>query len=175
MMNQIKKQAIIDWNQAYYTKQAEGKHGQKWINNRMNAVIEKLNNIESAQYEIEKVKITVEWTKSKTWGNNPTATVEVFTNTRRYEYIGTASGCGYDKESASVAQAMNQANELLNLIYTAMDEKAESKPYGVNDYDTSISFAGGVGMSCYRTICEWLGFKHDETHGKSFDIYTWTK
>jgi len=165
---------VIEWNQGYYERQAtkEGK-GKKWVSNRVNKVIEQMKAIESAE-AVESVKISVEWKRNATWGNNPRATIEVFTTNRRYEFIGTASGCGYDKESASVASAFNDSPQLLKLLYDAL-ETDKKKPYGVRDSETGAYYEGGVGMSCYRNIAEYLGFNLTEAHGKTFDFYQWSK
>ena len=48
------------------------------------------------------ILIRVEWKKPTVWGSNPTAEVVTGTYT-----TGSASGCGYDKESAAVAEALN--------------------------------------------------------------------
>jgi hypothetical protein len=167
-----KQQAVIKWYEEFYAKQAEKNgHGKRWITNRVNKEIAKQESISNAE-DVAEIEISVEWKKSRTWGMNPTATVKVFTYGNSEIYIGTASGCGYDKESASVASAMNEAPELLKMLYKAMETKADTKPYGVNDYENGISFAGGVGMSCYRNIAEWLSVEWSEVHGNSFDHYT---
>lgn len=172
-----RQQKAIEWNKDFYTSQAEGKHGQRWINNRVNKVVEEMELIANSFDIIEEVKIKVEWKRSSTWGMNPMATIEVFGkgengNSYRLEYIGSASGCGYDKESAAVAEAMNQCKALLKRAYKTLEENKAEKPYGLNDYENGVSFARGVGMSCYRNIANYLGFEWSEEHGKSWDFYS---
>lgn len=168
---------VIEWNKEYYAKLAENKHGQRWINNRVNKVIEEMKMISEAD-KVTEVKIKVEWKKSRTWGYNPTATVEVFLQdsengySDRVEYIGSASGCGYDKESSAVGQAFNECKALLKLAYDKLEDDLKNKPYGLNDYESGISYGQGVGMSCYRNIAEYLGFEWSEEHGKSWDFYS---
>lgn len=57
------------------------------------------------------VDISVEWRRSATWGMCPTATVDARLSDagvtiRRDHGSGHASGCGYDKRSAAVDEAM---------------------------------------------------------------------
>jgi hypothetical protein len=137
----------------------------------------RLNTIANAG-ELVSIKISVEWKRSRTWGSNPTATVRV-TKAGGYSdtYVGSASGCGYDKESAAIAKALNQSNELLKLLYLAKEAQPlcnnhELFGYG-SGYGILPSIEGGVGVSCYPRIFEKLGFKWSSTgSGKSFDCYT---
>jgi hypothetical protein len=171
---------VIEWNKAYYAKQAEKEnHGKRWINNRVEKVVEHMNNIANAN-EITEVRISVEWKKSRTWGNCPTATVEVFSKdsegySNRDEYITKASGCGYDKESSVVGQAFNQSEILLKIAYDAIEKDIDSKPYGLNEYESGVSFGQGVGMSCYRNMAKYFGLEWDEQHGNTWDFYKLTK
>lgn len=177
MTMQEKMESVIKWNEDFYTKQAEsGNHGKRWVNNRINKVVEKMDSIKSAN-DVSEIKIKVEWKKSRTWGMNPNVTVEVFSKTeegytRRDEYTSSASGCGYDKESHAVGTAFDESPELLKLLYLAMEVNSENKPYGVNDYETGFSYGKGVGMSCYRNIANWLGAEWSEEHVERFSFYS---
>ena len=55
--------------------------------------------------------VAVEYNKSRTWGYCPS--VEVQSNNGKTS--GHASGCGYDKESAAVAEAFNKNNSFLKV------------------------------------------------------------
>jgi len=124
------------------------------------------------------ISVSVEWTRSRTWGYNPHA--EVRTNTGRY--TGTASGCGYDKESAAVASALNECSGVLKILYDAEEKALETRTfekmeagkilgYGAG-YGVIPRFEGGVGVSCFWNIFEKCGFKLvSEHHGKHSDFY----
>lgn len=132
----------------------------------------------TAEKIITNITISVEWTKNRTWGNCPKAEVRVcFTDNTCDNYESARiTGCGYDKESTAIAQALNQCNELLNLMYALKDANHEKKNndifgygsgYGINPY-----FEGGVGTSCYPKIFDVLGFNMQHlSGGKTFD--TW--
>ena len=118
------------------------------------------------------INISVEWHKSRTWGNCPR--VEVRTNDGYY--TGSASGCGYDKESAAVAQALNQSASVLKALYDMKEQNIEKHSHDVLGYGSGYGirpyFEGGVGISCFRSIFERLGYKWECTgSGKTFDVY----
>lgn len=146
---------------------------------KLKAVQNKLKLVSEAP-ELFKINISVEWKKSATWGANPTAEVRVLTTDGYKLFIGKASGCGYDKESAAIAQALNQSYSFLNLIYSIRENNTteslrELLGYG-SGYGLFPRLEGGVGVSCFRSIFEKLGFKwEDISHGKSFDVYTVSK
>ena len=74
--------------------------------------LQKLEEVEAAELP-QGINISVEWHRSAMWGYNPSATVAA--DYRRT--YGKASGCGYDKESAAVAEALNANPEALKIIY----------------------------------------------------------
>lgn len=130
--------------------------------------------------DVTSVNISVEWAKNRTWGANPTATVLVLgCNT----YTGTASGCGYDKQSTAISEAFNKSNELLKLLYTAEEKRLKSKKkqsrrdfigYGSGaDCSPLPYFEGGCGVSVYYKIFESCGFKFENVaSGQMFEAYT---
>jgi len=160
----------------------------KNIAKRLAELDEKLNRIANAS-GVESITIAVDWVRNSTWGNNPHAEVEVCTANRCATYYGTASGCGYDKESASVAQALNQSSAVLKLLYDnkeralQRDEKATSRDvlgYG-SGYSVLPYFEGGVGINCFARILEGLSYDKDcpvaykwehTACGKRYDVYS---
>ena len=132
------------------------------------------------------LSVCVTWARSRTWGANPTATV--YGDTRRTE--GHASGCGYDKESAAIADAMNQQPEALRVLYD-MAEKALAdglRPdsqtactgyswasilgYG-SGYSVLPYFEGGCGSSTIWNILQRGGYTVRHTHSaKALDCWT---
>lgn len=117
------------------------------------------------------VSVVVEWHKSRTWGENPRARVAA----ERVATYGSASGCGYDKESAAIASAFNQNPEILKILYDHA-EAGETFPYGVDVWAGLPSFAGGCGVSCFYSIFEACGYTFRQVaSGKMFDVYEITR
>lgn len=139
---------------------------------------------EKAQRPIKSLTITIEWAKSRSYGNNPTAegSIVYADGTWGHTAPAKASGCGYDKESTVIADIFNQC--LKYKLWQLSDEAVKGghgsldtgkAPYGICRYGSHRYFAGGVGTSCYYRICEYLGGKFEHTaSGKTFDVYTAT-
>ena len=119
----------------------------------------------------ESVDILVVFTRSCVWGYNPHATA--VGNHRRT--FGTASGCGYDKESAAIASAMNQNPEIMRILYDHA-EGGEGFPYAVHTFAGLPSFAGGCGVSCFRSVFEACGYEWRQvSNGKTVNAYIITR
>ena len=129
--------------------------------------LQKLADVEDAELP-QVINISVEWHRSAMWGYNPSATVAA--DYRRT--YGKASGCGYDKESAAVANALNANPEALKIIYKYVNDGG-SLPYGASVWAGLPSFNGGCGVSCYRSIFEACGYEwRTVAIGKMFNCYT---
>lgn len=140
---------------------------------------------EKAQKPVKRLTISIEWKKSRTWGNNPSADGAVEYADGTFARIGPAkaSGCGYDKESTVVAELFNAC--LKYKLWGMTHEQIKGghgsgdkgpAPYGINSYqDGGRHYAGGVGIGCYYKIGEYIGgtFEHTAS-GRLFDVYTWT-
>ena len=155
----------------------------KAMEKRITKEIETLERIYATEREIKEISITVEWKKNKMWGANPTATAIVyFKNGGINEYYSKSiGGCGYDKESAAVGQALNKCDELLKLMYeimTAAGDEAENHSvlgYG-SGYGVLPYFEGGVGIDCFYKIFSKLGYTMRKVaSGKMFDVYNVSK
>lgn len=144
--------------------------------NKQNKLVEVAN-----APRLDWVSISVDWVRSATWGHNPHAhaTADNMTTT------GTASGCGYDKRSAAIAQALN-ANPGILRILCETAEKALTDGHtlptmggkwgGVlgygSGYDILPAFEGGVGVFCFGHIFEACGFSFRTGASSSrFDSY----
>lgn len=139
------------------------------------------------------VKINIEWKKSRMWGNNPSAECWYSYNDVDGQYhsgyvvSGSIGGCGYDKQSTAVANCLNQINQVLKLMYAKKDKAIKVASINQNDVNRSIfgygsgygilpSIEGGVGVSCYYSIFENIGYKFcTVASGKTFDSYSITK
>ncbi len=140
--------------------------------------VEKITTIFNTVNIIDSINISVEWKKSRMWGANPTAYVRVNFKggeCKNFE-SGSIGGCGYDKESTAISEALNYCNELLKLMYTKKDKKTKLNNGDIFGYGSGYGllpyFNGGVGVSCYYQIFESLGFKFEKvSSGKTFDVY----
>ena len=120
------------------------------------------------------ITINIDWKKSRTWGANPFA--EVWSGG---EYTtGRASGCGYDKRSAAVAQAFNQNRSILKIIYILFEKGLRKNKGGTlrelvgygSGYSARPLFDGGVGYGCYQSIFNKAGAKVNTwREGSSWD------
>lgn len=177
-MTEIKKIRIIESMQKWENKNKDGIISDRKIANRLKKE-EAIEIAQKKQKPVKSITVTVEWKKSPTWGNCPTASADInfvdgsFKRTTERYY---ASGCGYDKESTVVAELLNDylKYKLWDLEGKFDDTMTRDiKPYGIRlSFDYSPYFEGGVGMSCYYSIMEFLGGKL--THvasGNKFDVY----
>ena len=164
---------------------------------RMNKEIEKeiekkLAHLEAVANapEVDYITVNVEYKRSSVWGYNPA--VEVITNSESGFFTGYASGCGYDKESAAVAEAFNKSLGIMKVLYTLKEkaleagESDESKTsctghdnrncigYGAG-YSVIPYFEGGVGVSCFWSILKKAGFDTSCNYGKHENYYTVSK
>jgi len=155
-------------------------HIVKRFDDKINEVL----SLESKVLKIVSVRVDVNWCKSSTWGANPTAEAWItFINAsghRETEYLKSRSisGCGYDKESTAVAEALNQSEVLKANLYAYANrpmnkgkELREIFGYG-SGYGELPRFEGGVGTSCYTSIFDKLKLDFKNTaSSKMFDQY----
>lgn len=133
--------------------------------------LEKIEQAEMSEIP-ELITVSVEWTQSRTWGQNPTATVCA----GNYSTYGKASGAGYDKESAAVASAMNKNPAILKVWYENADAGGKFKYSMVGTQQGELPcMDGGCGMSSTIAVFEALGYKCEQQHGKRFDFYTFSR
>ena len=160
----------------------------KEIEKRTAKDLERLENLKNAPTFTD-IEIVVEWVRSSTWGHNPHATVKLWNGETFEQYEGRASGCGYDKESAAIASALNQCKGLIK-IFTEYKNKQLKKNNKADKSETACSgidnrnaicygfgyspipyFEGGTGTNCFLKGFELLGYKTQQTHTEKIDIY----
>lgn len=132
--------------------------------------LQKIESVEKAEVP-QYINIRVEWRNCRTYGNL-SAHANIIIN--GLSFTGYASGCGYDKESAAIADALNKSFSALKVLYTkknnTFDETQSNRQllgYGVLPY-----FEGGVGAGCLLTLFKETGYQLiTESHGKRFDCY----
>ena len=150
--------------------------------NKEMADVEHAEALLNSDLKINKIVIAIEWKKSRTWGNNPHCKVKVFYNNNQIDtFTGSASGCGYDKQSAATAEALNKCELLKALLYKAENKRLKDKNgvtrrdflgYG-SGYGSYPYFEGGVGFRSHETILNNLNFKtslYDESSA-TYDLY----
>lgn len=139
--------------------------------------IKELDQIAAAP-DVSYISINTEWVKNRYWGNNPHTTArvgfvapELCPNT----YTGRASGCGYDKYSAAVTQALNQSDAIKKVICEHLHQlkKAGRYPHSCNVWNCCglpRLCTNGSGISTLRGVFECCGFKCEEDRsGKHSD------
>lgn len=147
-----------------------------------------LEKLERAAIEpdVKSVSISVEWKRSSTWGHNPHAHVVI---NDWWSYNGTASGCGYDKETAAIGSALNQSDSIKKMLYTCK-ERAIENGYNPEDnknypgiesnrecinygagYGTLPYFEGGVGMSSFEGVFNACGLRLVTRHSTKHSDY----
>lgn len=151
----------------------------KEYDDRLKKDLKRIDTIKSANDNILSITINIDWVKNRTWGYNPHAAI--YTNNGDMTE-GRASGCGYDKESAAIAQALNKNNDILKLLYIAKNKKMTAKKTNSHDllgygsgYGVLPYFEGGVGASSLLNIFRKLGYSISEHHTDKSDFYTITK
>ena len=151
----------------------------KEYDGRLRKDLKRIDTIENANNNIISITINVDWVKNRTWGYNPHATI--YTNNGNITE-GSASGCGYDKESTAIAEALNKNNDILKLLYTFKNKKMTAKKTNNHDilgygsgYGVLPYFEGGVGVSSLLYIFKKLGYTITEHHTEKSDFYTISK
>ena len=136
--------------------------------------LEKLDRAEAAE-PLDSATIVVDWTRSRTWGWNPTAAVTCNGNYNR-QTKDSASGCGYDKESAAICGAFNANPSIMRALYEHAEQGGKF-PYSVNTYAGIPYFDGGCGVTCNYSVFEAMGYKFaDVAHSRhGADVYSITR
>lgn len=123
-------------------------------------------------HDVDEFTVTVEWVKSRTWGENPHATV-YGRNSITKDF---ASGCGYDKESAAIAGAFNDNPEVMRILYKHLENNGNDFPYGVHVYGGLVTFDGGCGVSTFYNIFDACGYEFKQVvNGANCAAYKITK
>lgn len=116
--------------------------------------------------------LVIRWVRNSTWGWNPHSELYICGET----FTGRASGCGYDKASAAMAEALNACPAIMRVLYAKEDKRPEGVTrrewigYG-SGYGVLPAFEGGVGV---RTLCDVLvscGFSVDFTQAMNNTYY----
>lgn len=120
--------------------------------------------IRAERPDVKRLVINIEWKKSYMWGHNPHAYYRCYFADGSYDSGHfTCKGYGYDKASTVVASVFNAC--LSGMLWRKRNSK-KSTPYGLRRGKDWYfpNFAGGVGVSCYPSITEFLGGKWEHTN-----------
>ena len=150
--------------------------------------LDTLNRVSNAP-DMDSANINVEWKRNPYYGDNPHAAI-LFYSKRGFiqETTGTCSGCGYDKFSTAICNALNHSDSALKALYDAAERAlamdphcADSKTactgirwadaiaYGAG-YTVLPHFEGGCGMSSTENVLNKCGYvlRHTSS-GKHFN------
>lgn len=174
----ISRAEAVNYAIARYNRQSSKETAKK---------LAQLDRIQSAP-NLTWCNVSVEFRRSSVYGYNP----HVESRSNGGFTTGTASGCGYDKESAAIAEAWNQNDSLLKVLCTM---KEQSLRAGISDssaaactgrsnaqvigygagYSAIPYFDGGVGTSEFLHIMEKAGFTVSRYYGKHENSYTFER
>lgn len=151
---------------------------EKEVSKDLQKDLEMIEACETAEFP-ETISVIVEWKKSRVWGYNPHA--EIADDKRRY--FGSASGCGYDKLSAAVANCFNQSAQIKKILYAKKEKALQAGETGSNHevigygsgYGVLPAFESGVGMSCFVKILQEAGYKYKYSGTNKIDSYFFYK
>ena len=144
-----------------YVTRAE-KRMRETLNRRMRETLEKIAQVETVTTP-NRITMLTEWKKSRVWGKNP----HVSMIAEKQVYTGTATGCGYDKESAAIADALNACPGTLKILYDvkeaalAGDENISNEKaigYGAG-HGALPYYERGVGVNTIVAILEKCGYE----------------
>lgn len=120
------------------------------------------------------ISIRTDWVRNSTCGNNPHTVAAIFTDTDAARYFGRASGCGYDKYSAAVTQALNACDSVRRLIienYNKLNKEMEHNGcYIYFDIIPSLATSGS-GINAVKRVLTACGLTvRSEYNGKKEDF-----
>jgi hypothetical protein len=162
----------MKWEHKTYKKN-EREQFTKFLTNKyqkeLDEKIQMLEAINNAPNLPNPLVVTVEWKKSRMWGSNPRA------HTNYGFESDSIGGCGYDKLSTALAEALNSCLPVMKEV-VKLKEKRMNTPEGKklradgeNTFNRQVlgygsgygmipHFEGGVGVESHRTIIENAGF-----------------
>lgn len=156
-----------------YLKSLDGKE-REWL--------ERLDRADRLRHRLREFHISVDWKKSRTWGANPTAEIWV-----SYEYTAkdekgedyeswdnayakssSIGGCGYDKRSTAVSQAIDRLDDDATAAFDRLVVEAGEKAWQQYVFDKTpfphLSFSA-KGMETFTALFPRMGnWKYAKTY-----------
>lgn len=130
----------------------------------------------NAAPELSAVDLSIHWHASRTWGKNPTASAAVYNTAHEVDRTeASASGCGYDKESAAVQSAV--AGSLSLARFLIENWRKVCKLYGVKMWRGFPTLdISGKGINTLREIFETVpGWEWRGNWGRDWNGYSATR
>jgi len=111
--------------------------------------------------KIVEIHISVDWKKSRTWGHNPTAEVWLnYDGGNVYARSASIGGCGYDKRSAAVSEALSRLGDNATAALDRLVFEGGEKVWKEYVFDKNpvphLSFSG-KGMSTFTGLFPCIG------------------
>ena len=142
----------------------------------MRVALAKIDTIETAE-KPESFVLWVDWKKSRTWGMNPYTELIVGGDT----YRSKAIGCGYDKESAAIAEVLNICPGTLKILYDVKEaalagdgDISNENAIGLGaGYGALPYYERGIGVSSLVAVLEKCGYnvkRHYSPERSLFEI-----
>jgi len=179
---------VINYEQHLTDLEIEKIHtGKKTVNDFLPKLIKKVDtkkffqvqNIFALEDNIESFTLDLEKKNHKLWGTVYKAHLELKTKkgyTQTYD-SGFSKGCGYDKKSFVIANALNQCELLLKEIYTIKEnnfEKSNQELFGLGNADEIIPFFSRGDLSF--NVLQKIGYKQKCIKTtKNHDVYEFFK
>lgn len=117
---------------------------------------------------VQECFVTVTWAKNRTWGANPTAHI----NVDGLSYEDSASGCGYDKESAAICGAFSASPAIMRILYEARENGVMLPQPVIQEYAGIPWWDGGCGVSSFYRVFDLCGYTFkDLHHSRGYDCY----
>lgn len=160
-------------------------------------LIARLNRVMATENTVQRVLLGTEWTRGGAYGAQAQTTAHYYmqdaNGTTAYKEItgNKTGGCGYDKYSTALADALNDCDELMRAVYIAVEKALQTADpnndrYGdgrhLLGYGLSYSvgylpyFDGGVGAGCFWAVLSKVGFKLEANfETKTSNVVTLTK
>ena len=161
---------------------------EKWRKKYLNKQLKKLARLEALEnINITEIRIVTRWVRSRTWGANPHTEVTIWGNNYCETFTGCASGCGYDKYSSAVADALNKCEHIIKLFCDIKERKItkvrDFTPNGDNrrifgygaGYGVIPAFEGGVGIASTLGVLKALGFMSVASYSGKMEDYVTLK
>ena len=157
----------------------------KIIDKKYQKHFEKLAKLEAVEFIPSNIEIAIDWTASRTWGNNPKAAAWL-AGCGYYE-SSRVGGCGYDKRSTAAAEALGQSLELQAAAFALFNTFKQKEitaaflkyvdfreffGYGLHLGALYCNFGAGCGMGAILEELEALGYRvtarHEPQRGGDF-------
>lgn len=159
----------LDKKKAYLVKRAAAAGAKE-----VDAYVERACYLAQLDSVVDFIRVNVEYTRSRVWGMCPKATAYFdLSNDCVMHESSRITGCGYDKGSTAIAEALNKCDAFLKLLLNA--DKEIAVLHSLEDgYIPRL--AGGCGVDSHMQLLYDLGYSMQHiAWGSTFDCYVITR